>query len=159
MLRSLGLLFIFGAIWILLSGIFKPITLILGAASCVLVLIVFRRMEEASPTGPLLLQLRPIAFSSYIFWLLVEIAKSTWAVVTVILSPEMPIKQHFFKIKVHQKHPVGRTLFANSITLTPGTITVETEDDHFYVHALQFEDGDMDGLKDMERRVCQVEVS
>ena len=158
MLRSFIWLIVFAAIWLLLSGVYKPITVALGAASCLVVLFVFRRMEDASPSGPLYIRLSPIRLVMYSVWLIGEIAKSTWAVTKVILSPEMPIRQHFFKVPTHQNYPVGRTIFANSITLTPGTITVETEDNHFLVHALQFDDTDMDGLADMESRVCGIEV-
>ena len=158
MLRLMGWLIAFGVIWLLLSGIYKPITLSLGAASCLLVLFVFHRMEQASPSGPILLHIKPLKHFGYLAWLTWQIAVSTWSVTKVILSPSMPIRQHFFRVKSGQKHPVGKMIFANSITLTPGTITVEAVDDYFYVHALQFDDGDMDDLKEMDRRVCDIEV-
>ncbi|MEO1143679.1 MAG: Na+/H+ antiporter subunit E, partial [Pseudomonadota bacterium] len=55
------------------------------------------------------------------------------------------------------KSELGQVVFANSITLTPGTVTVETEDDHFLVHALDFGDGDMEALAEMDSRVTAIE--
>jgi len=114
-------------------------------------------MENKSPRGSLYLRLKPIAMIGYTFWLMIEIAKSTWAVTKVILSPEMPLRQHFFKVPHHQKHSVARTAFANSITLTPGTITVEVEEKFFWVHAVKFSKEDHAALADMDARVCATE--
>ncbi len=86
-------------------------------------------------------------------WLLVEIAKANWAVTKIILSPNMPIRQHFFAIPYTQKTDLGQVIFANSITLTPGTITIETEPDTFLVHAVAYTDDDIAALADMDRRV------
>ena len=57
-----------------------------------------------------------------------------------------------------QKTSVCKTLFANSITLTPGTISVEVEEGRFLVHAVAYSDGDMEALADMDARVKAVET-
>lgn len=149
---------IFFALWLLMSGVYKPLVIGLGAASAILAAYIVERMERASNGAYLSLPLRPIAFIGYIAWLFVEIAKSNWAVIKAIMSPDMPIRQHFFTIPMTQKSDIGQTAFANSITLTPGTITVEIDDDCFYVHALQYCEGDLVALADMDARVTATEA-
>lgn len=69
---------------------------------------------------------------------LAEIAKSNWTVIKIVLSPNMDIKQKMYKVPFSQKSDLGQAIFANTITLTPGTITVEVEGDHFLVHGLSY---------------------
>ena len=104
------------------------------------------------------LPLNPFRFIAYVFWLLKEIAKSNWAVTKVILSRDMPIRQHLFETPYSQKSDIGQVIFANSITLTPGTISVECERGHFLIHALVYDDGVDPGLADMDARVSAIET-
>jgi multicomponent Na+:H+ antiporter subunit E len=140
-----------------MSGIQKPLTLGLGAASSLFAVWVVRRMDNAADAGRLQVNLRPIEFIKYLFWLLVEIAKANWAVTKIILSPEMKIKQHVFDVPFTQKSDLGQAIFANSITLTPGTISVEVEPDHFLVHALSYSSDDPAAIADMDARVTKIE--
>ncbi len=139
-----------------MSGIYKPLVIGLGAASVQLALYMTRRMD-AVDDAHLNLELKPLGFVGYLGWLLVEIAKANWAVTRIVLSPAMPLRQHLFVVPNSQRTDVGQVIFANSITLTPGTITVETEKDHFLVHAAAFGDTTMDELADMDRRVAATE--
>ena len=154
----LGALVLF-ALWLLMSGVYKPLTIGLGAGSAIFATYMVWRMEQASPGARLNVAQRPFATIGYLFWLLKEIAKSNWAVTLAIMSPDMPIRQHFFKVPFSQKTELGQTIFANSITLTPGTITVEVEDDFFWVHALQFSADDHAALADMNTRVTRTETA
>ena len=104
------------------------------------------------------IELNPLKFIGYIGWLLVEIAKSNIAVTKTILSSSMPIKQNLFNVPYTQRTDLGQVIFANSITLTPGTVTVETEDGHFLVHALSYSDDDLEALAGMDRRVRAAET-
>ena len=92
-------------------------------------------------------------------WLVVEIAKSSLSVSRVILSPSLPISPRVVKLKAGPRTAVGMATYANSITLTPGTITIEADRHHHWVtvHALT-EDG-ASGLAggDMDRRVTSFE--
>ena len=90
--------------------------------------------------------------------LAVEIAKSNIAVTKTILSSSMPIKQNLFNVPYTQRTDLGQVIFANSITLTPGTVTVETEDGHFLVHALSYSHDDLEALGGMDRRVRAAEM-
>ena len=69
----------------------------------------------------------------------------------------MRLKQRMLTVPAEQVTDVGRVTFANSITLTPGTITVETEHHSFLVHALTDDAADAEALKDMGARVSAVE--
>jgi len=80
-------------------------------------------------------------------------------VTKTILGLRPNIKQHFFKIPCTQETEVGKTTFANSITLTPGTISVEHEGDEIWVHSLSYSDDDLDALADMNARVSNIESS
>ena len=103
-------------------------------------------------------ELNPLKFVGYIGWLLVEIAKCNIAVTKTILSSSMPINQNLFDVPYTQRTDLGQVIFANSITLTPGTVTVETEDGYFLVHALSYSQYDLKALADMDRRVSAIET-
>ena len=157
MIRSvLTAIFLF-LLWYLMSGIDKGLTLGLGLASSIFAVWMVRRMENASEFNSLKVQLRPIETLKYCVWILWEIMKSNWTVTKVILSPSMTINQSMFNVPFSQKSDLGQTIFANSITLTPGTISVEVEEDHFLVHALVYESSDHAALADMDDRVSRIE--
>jgi multicomponent Na+:H+ antiporter subunit E len=145
------------ALWLLMSGLYKTLILIFGVLSILLTLWVIHRMDKVDG-HKLGYDIGVFATIKYLIWLMVEIAKSNWAVTKIILSGKMPEKQKMFVVPVTQKSEIAQVVFANSITLTPGTITVESEDDHFIVHALDFGEGDMDALADMDARVTAIET-
>lgn len=102
--------------------------------------------EEGHPVDYLLQGLR------YWPWLVWEIAKSSFTVARIIVDPKLPISPRLVRIKTSQRTAVGIATYANSITLTPGTITVEASrrNREFIVHALTertaagLDDGEMD---------------
>ncbi|MGB5558435.1 MAG: Na+/H+ antiporter subunit E [Paracoccaceae bacterium] len=144
------------ALWLLLSGIYKPLVVGFGLVSVLVVLFVVARMDDADDDR-VQLRLKPVEAAKYFVWLMVEIAKANWAVTKIILSPSMPIRQHFFAIPYTQMTDLGQVIYANSITLTPGTITIETEPDTFLVHAVAYTDDDIAALADMDGRVSKTE--
>lgn len=146
------------ALWLAMSGIYKPMLIGLGVASVVLVLVIIRRMDTADGDR-LDIRLRPLGLLAYFLWLMVEIAKANWAVTKIVLSPGMKMRQHMFRVPHSQKSDLGQVIYANSITLTPGTITVGVDGQELNIHALTQEGAD--DLKDggMDRRVCQFEGS
>ncbi len=143
-------------LWLLLSGFLDNTLLLgLGVASCVACVYIAARMEVVDHESvPLQLKL---GVFGYLFWLSAEIGKANWAVTKVILSPRMRLQQRMINVPATQATDVGRVTFANSITLTPGTITVETEHHSFLVHALTTDAADADALADMGSRVSAVE--
>ena len=152
-IAALGL----AALWLLMSGLFKPLILIFGALSVLLTLYIVRRMDKIDE-HKLGYDIGIFSTAKYLVWLMVEIAKSNWAVTKVILSGKVPAQQKMFEVPVSQKSELAQVIFANSISLTPGTVTVESEDDNFIVHALDFGDGDMDALADMDAHVTAIET-
>jgi len=145
------------ALWLMMSGVYKPLVVGLGVASVLLVVFVVRRMD-AVDEDRLELRLKPLKSIGYFGWLLVEIAKSNLAVTRLVLARDMPLRQHLFRIPYTQKSDLGQVIFANSITLTPGTISVEVEDGEFLVHALDYSDDDMGALAEMDARVSATEA-
>jgi len=153
-IAALGLV----ALWLLMSGLYKPLIMGFGALSVVLAIYIAHRMDKADDNNPLRYSISVFATIKYLGWLLVEIAKSNWAVTKIILSSGSTNNQNIFIAPVSCKSEIGQVVFANSITLTPGTITVETEEDHFIVHALSYSPDDMDALADMDNRVRAIET-
>ena len=140
-----------------MSGINQGFMIGVGLGAAAFAVFVVRRMDDAADTDRLEIKLNTIKTFGYFCWLLVEIAKSNWAVTKTILGLSPNIKQHFFKVPCTQETEVGKATFANSITLTPGTISVEHEGDEIWVHALTYSEDDLDALADMNARVSNIE--
>jgi multicomponent Na+:H+ antiporter subunit E len=155
--RTAGTAVLLIALWLLMSGVYKPLVIGFGVLSVAAVLAIIRRMDDIDGAR-IDLRLHPLRLFSYFGWLLVEIAKANWAVTKVVLSPKMTMRQHLFMVPRSQKTDTGQVIFGNSITLTPGTITIETEGEEFIVHALNYSPDDDAALADMDRRVTQTET-
>ena len=152
-LTSLGIvLYVF---WLLLSGYFEPFLLAAGAGSALGVVLLARRMKIVDREGHPLQMIAAVVW--YWPWLLKEIAKSAWDVSRIILHPDLPISPVLVRFKPTQKSQAGLATHANSITLTPGTITVEASQHEFLVHALTQGAGAGVIDSDMDRRVTKVE--
>lgn len=140
-----------------MSGVYKPLVIGFGVASSLLVVFIIHRMDETDGDRPDF-RISVWRYVRYFFWLLTEIARANWAVTKLILAPRVKLRQHMFFVPMSQKTELMEVTFANSITLTPGTITIETEPGRFLVHALNYSDSDDEALADMDRRVSAVEV-
>ena len=129
------LLFLF---WILLSGHLEPLLLGLGVASVALTVFLSRRMNVIDHESyPLHLSSR---FPGFFVYILREIVKANIDVVKRILSwREMPISPQMIEIPQLQETDLGAVIYANSITLTPGTVTIKLSKDNLTVHALSEE--------------------
>jgi multicomponent Na+:H+ antiporter subunit E len=99
-----------------------------------------------------------LAAFAYWPWLLKEIVKSGWQVTRIILDPRLPISPTLVRFRPSQKTTVALATHANSITLTPGTITVEARHDEFLVHALTREGAAAVVDSEMDRRVSRLDV-
>lgn len=146
-----GLLF---GIWLLLSGIYTPFILSLGILSCAAVVWVTIRMDIVDHEGhPLHLTWRAL---SYWGWLVIEIIKANIDVVKFVLSPTLKISPTMIRVRASQQTDLGQVIYANSITLTPGTISVDVANNEILVHALS-ENGARDLLGGkMDRRVSKM---
>ena len=159
MFRTIITIIALFCLWLLMSGIYQSFMIGVGLAAAAFAVFVVRRMDDAADTDRLEIRLNIIKTLGYFCWLLIEIAKSNWVVTKTILGLRPNIRQHFFKVPCTQETEVGKTTFANSITLTPGTISVEHEGDEIWVHSLSYSDGDLDALADMNARVSNIESS
>ena len=88
----------------------------------------------------------------YFRWLFGEIIKANLAVVRAVLSPGLNVSPTLVRIPTPQNTDIGKVMFANSITLTPGTVSVDVQDDHILVHALLSEMSDPADFVDMAER-------
>jgi multicomponent Na+:H+ antiporter subunit E len=149
-------LVLFG-VWLLWSGHYTPLLLLFGVLSCGAVVTIARRMGTVDQEGvPVELPLRALL---YLPWLLWEIVKSNVDIARRILTPSLPVNPRLIKIKAGQRTDIGRVIYANSITLTPGTVTVGVEGDELTIHALTKEAADALETGEMNRRVTRLEDS
>ena len=155
MLRALGLGAILFIFWLLLSGHYTPMLIGLGLGSCGLVVGLAMRMDLVDHEGvPLQLGGR---FWVYFPWLMKEIFIANVNVARVILNPKLPISPVVTHFRASQESDLGKTIYANSITLTPGTITTSIQGQDLEIHALTLKDIDGREEDQMDHRVSWVE--
>jgi multicomponent Na+:H+ antiporter subunit E len=143
------------AFWLLLSGLYTPFLVLAGLGVSVAVAALAWRMGAADSEGyPVELTAAAV---TYWPWLVKEIIVSGWQVTRIVLHPRLPVSPQLLRFKPSQRTPVGLVAHANSITLTPGTLTVEAEQESFLVHALTR--AGAAGLEgsEMDRRVSRLE--
>jgi len=130
----LSLAILLSLLWLGISGVYKPLLFILGAASVAFVVWMSRRMDVVG------VEHNPVLYSwrlpVYWLWLLWEIVKSNIEVSRAALSPRALIRPRVLKVPVKLGSAIGKVTYANSVTLTPGTVTLLLEEDHLEVHAL-----------------------
>lgn len=154
--RSASLAVSMMVVWLLWSGHYTPLIISFGVLSCLLVVFIARRMYLADPEGhPIHLLPRLLL---YIPWLAWAVFRANLDVARRILRPGLPISPRMVKVKASQKTHLGMVAYANSITLTPGTVSVDLrEDGEITVHALTREAAEDLQTGDMDRRVVRLE--
>lgn len=157
MFHSVSLFVSLCLFWLLLSGFFTAFLMSAGVGCALAVVWFARRMDLVDSEGHPI-QMGPKALVYWV-WLLKEIAKSAWDVSKIILNPALPISPTLVRFKPSQKTDVGLVLHANSITLTPGTITIEAAPDEFLVHALTRRGAEGAVGSDMDRRATACEAT
>ena len=135
-------------LWLLLSGFFEPFFLFLGVVCCALVTVIAQRMDVVDAEGqPVHITWR---FLTYLPWLAWQIVLANIDVARRVLSPARPIEPVLKWVPASQRSDLGAVIYANSITLTPGTVSTSVEPGRIQVHALsgegmaELEKGDMD---------------
>jgi len=148
-----GLLIGLAVLWFGLSGQTSPFFLGLAAISILLTVLLCVRLKllgrDASPYH------RVVQLTLYTGWLIVQIVKSNIAVIARVLGPRHAIDPALVRLRTQAQTSLGRTLFANSITLTPGTVTVEVDGDKVLVHALVRENASVASFEPMDRRAAR----
>ena len=119
--------------WFLLSGHTTALLIGLGLLSCVICQAVYHRVRtETGLTG---ISLAPLSLIRYTGWLLIEIVKSNFAVIRAIVSGR-DISPKIFEVETLNLNELGQVIYANSITLTPGTVSTEISEGKIKVHGL-----------------------
>ncbi len=140
--------------WLLLSGFIEPLLLSFGVISVVAVLVVLKRMDEVEhESSQISTSLRLIR---YLPWLIGQIISSSIHVTKLIWGSPDKVSPAIAKISSKDVPLSSRVLYANSITLTPGTLSVDLEEDEITVHALH--KSSIDELKqgEMERKIAGI---
>lgn len=137
MVHSVVLFASLAAVWLLLSGHYNPLLLAFGALSCAFVLFLARRLGLVDREGMPLHVLQRLP--GYWLWLLGEVVKANIDVARRIVDPKLPVSPRMFEVETRLRTDFLRALYANSITLTPGTIAVDVRDGSILVHALTAE--------------------
>ena len=156
MLQLASLAVVLSALWLLLSGHVTELLLLgLGGASVVLTLVVSHRMGVIDREGHAIhMVMRVLAYWP---WLLKEIVVANVDVAKAILGVAGEISPRIFEVSASQQTDLGKTIYANSITLTPGTVTIAMEDRRLTIHALTPEAAEGLTTGEMDRRVSRVE--
>lgn len=141
--------------WLLWSGHLEALLVGFGLLSCASVLWLVHRMDVVDhESEPYHLGLRPAV---YVPWLLWEIAKANLHVARVILTPSLPIRPRLIRVRASQQSDLGRVIYANSITLTPGTVSLDVREGTILVHALTEQSAQNLETGEMDRRVAFLE--
>ncbi|MCB2100370.1 MAG: Na+/H+ antiporter subunit E [Rhodobacterales bacterium] len=141
-------------LWLLLSGLFDPLLLTLGVLSVIVVVAVALRMDVIDHEGhPIHLTVRGLTYWPWLLW---EIVKANVDVAKVILARDLPIEPTEICVKAGQADELGHTIYANSITLTPGTVSLDVEDGLITVHALTQQAAADLSTGEMDRRVTEL---
>lgn len=151
MKRYLILLVILGILWVLWSGFYTPLILGLGVASCLVTLYVAHRIGFFK-REIFSLHIMP-RLPEYVAWLLVEIVKSSLEVARIVLMRRMEISPRVVEFEAAPKDAVGQAILGNSITLTPGTVTLDICDGRVRVHCLTQEGAEALVSGDFNKRV------
>jgi len=142
--------------WLLLSGDDTVLLLSLGVSSCAVTVWIARRMDVIDREGqPIHLGWRTLV---YLPWLIVEIIKANLDVARRILDPRMPISPTVVTLDASQKSELGQVIYANSITLTPGTVSLRLHDNQIDVHAIAEAPARDLEAGEMDRRVTVLEA-
>ncbi|MHC4134628.1 MAG: Na+/H+ antiporter subunit E [Planctomycetota bacterium] len=146
------------AVWLLWSGYLQNAFLVvLGALSCIFVVILALRMKLVDAEGaPVEIAWRLLRYAPWLVW---QVFLANLHVARRILDPKLPIHPSVIRVKPGQRCDLGRVIYANSITLTPGTVSIDIDENEITVHALTRETASDLETGEMDRRVTWLEGS
>ena len=155
MRHTISLFLTLATFWLLNSGHYTLLILSLGLISIALALYIAHRMDVVDhESQPVHLTLK---LPGYHLWLIKEVILSNISVVKHIWLGNGSISPTLATIKANQKTDIGKVIYANSITLTPGTVTVDLKGDRITVHALLRENIEALEAGEMDRRISRLE--
>lgn len=150
---TFGLISALVLFWLGLSGHYTPLLLSLGAISILLSAVLAGRLGILDREGAPYFTI--FGFLAYLPWLLKEIILANIRVIKACLRADLDINPALVKVKTTCQTDLAKTLFANSITLTPGTVTIQIEGGRMLVHALYEEAAGPEDFVEMDRRSCR----
>jgi len=151
------------AFWLVLSGHWDALHIAFGVVSAALVAVLTRDVERLGTRTDARGRERPVftfslswhRFLAYLPWLLGQVVLANLQIAWVIVHPRLPIAPVVVRFRTRLQGDLARTTLGNSITLTPGTITLDVEGDEFVVHALTRDAARQVLGRGMERRVAR----
>ena len=152
-MKSFILFFILFALWLFMSGHYNVLIVSLGIISCAFCVYIAKRGKLIDDEGlPIFFMPRLL---NYLIWLFKEILKSNLSTAKVIINGK--VEPETFTVKTSQVTDVAKVTYANSITLTPGTVTTKIQKGVFEVHALNSDFGDDVRSNEMDKKVTWLE--
>jgi multicomponent Na+:H+ antiporter subunit E len=152
-MKSFILFFILFSLWLLMSGHYNVLIISLGIISCAFCVYVAKRGKLIDDEGlPIFFMPRLL---NYLIWLFKEILKSNLSTAKVIINGK--VEPETFTVKTSQVTDVAKVTYANSITLTPGTVTTKIQKGVFEVHALNSDFGNDVRTNEMDKKVTWLE--
>ncbi|RKX83081.1 MAG: Na+/H+ antiporter subunit E [Spirochaetes bacterium] len=135
---------LFLGIWLLLNASLSPVVIVSGLIVAVIIAVFFSVKHPVF--GDVKLSPRAMVyFVIYIFVFAMELIKANFDVARRVVSPSLPINPGIVEVKTKLKSKIGRLALANSITLTPGTLTVDIKDDSLFIHWIDVTSTDIEG--------------
>ncbi|MEM9069875.1 MAG: Na+/H+ antiporter subunit E [Myxococcota bacterium] len=157
MVRTVITAMVLALVWVLWSWHFEPLIIGFGVAAVLLTVLTASRLKVLDEEGePFEINLRLLG---YLPWLAVQVLKANLQVAKLILSPDLPLRPHLIRVPANQRTVLGQTIHANTITITPGTISLDLRDDVILVHALDASFADEDDSGKNDQMVCWLEGS
>jgi multicomponent Na+:H+ antiporter subunit E len=155
--NTIALFVLLMGLWLLASGHYTPLLIGFGVVSTVLVVVLASRMGLVDREGvPVHLLSRALRYIPWITW---QVILANIDVARRILHPKLPISPRLFEVPTSQRTDLGRVLYANSITLTPGTVSIRVDGHRIVVHAIADEVAESLAEGDMDRQVTRLEGS
>lgn len=149
--HTFNLFIVLFATWLIFSGFFNLFFIVAGALSCAFAVYIAHRMDVVDHESHFFhLTMRTLG---YWVWIAKEIILSSLAVTRIVWQAKPIISPAIAWIPANQKSDVGKAVYANSITLTPGTVCIDVKDDMLEVHTLTHA-----GLDDLNKGEMGVRV-
>lgn len=141
--------------WLVWSGHTNSLLLTAGFGSCTLVVALMLRLRILDEESQMyVFGGRAFVYLPWLFW---QIAKANVAVARLILAPKLRLSPKLIRVRPDQQSEVAKVVYANSITLTPGTVSLDIRGQQLLVHALTEEAAYELAQGEMNRRVCRLE--
>lgn len=154
-MRNLATFVLLFAVWMLWSGHTEPLLVGLGLGSAALAVFLGAKLhliDEEAFAFRLTFRLL-----GYVPWALWQVVKTNVEAARIILHPNLPHHSHLVHVAVTQRTALGQVIHANTLTLTPGTVTLDVRNGTFLIHALTRKAAAGDAARNLDRRVSRLE--